>query len=385
MRDQKPATRAIAGARTDLPRQRPVALPIAQTANFHIDDELNDALDAGDFRTKYLYTRHSNPTVDALQNRLAELHMAEDAVCFASGMGALSATFIGLTEPGDGVVADTVLYGATTTFLSQYLAGMGRQIAFADFRDADAVERALDSLDRPRLIHGETFANPLLQTLDLPRIAAQAHAAGALLTVDNTFANPLVCQPLAHGADIVVSSLSKSVSGHSDVHGGLVCGRRELVESVWHAMIHLGSCLDPHAAYLIWRGLKTIAMRTEAAANNTRRVAEALQRHPDVEQIYVSEWQGKPWLSGPCNLLALVVHGGNERAKDVLNEMRVIVAATSLGGVESLASLPYNSSHRTVEAQQRIGLLPGTIRLSVGCEAPSDIIRDLTAALDASR
>lgn len=377
-------TRAIAGAGNDFPKQQPVALPIVQTANFLIDDELNAAFDQGDYRTKYLYTRHSNPTVDALQRRLGELHSAEDAVCMASGMAALSAAFIGLTEPGDGVLADTVLYGATTTFLSKYLKSMGREVVFTDFADADGVDAALASLARPRLVHGETFSNPLLRVLDLPRIAAQAHAAGALLTVDNTFANPTVCRPLEHGADVVISSLSKSVAGHSDVHGGLVCGEHEHIQSVWHAMIHLGSCLDPHAAYLIWRGLKTISMRTDTAAENATLISAALSQHPDVERVYQPSIDGSPWLRHRGAMLAFVVRGGNERAKALMNALHVLVPATSLGGVESLVSLPYNTSHRTPEAQQKIGLLPGTVRLSVGCEHPDDLIADLSQALAAT-
>jgi methionine-gamma-lyase len=302
----------------------------------------------------------------------------------ASGMAAISAMFIGLTEPGDGVVADTVLYGATTTFLSAYLRGMGREIAFADYRDPASLDAALASLSRPRLVHGETFSNPLVHTLDLPRVAAQAHAAGALLTVDNTFANPVVCRPLENGADVVLASLSKSLSGHSDVHGGLVCGAHTLVQPVWHAMIHLGSCLDPHAAYLIWRGLKTITMRTAVAASNTQVVAEALSKHPQVKRVYRADVDGKRWIHGQCSIVAFVIDGGNERAKALMSALRIIVPATSLGGVESLVSLPYNTSHRTREAQEQIGLLPGTLRFSVGCEDAEDLVEDLMQAIAAS-
>ncbi|MFT6396474.1 MAG: cystathionine beta-lyase/cystathionine gamma-synthase [Bradymonadia bacterium] len=384
MSDEKIQTRAIAGAGNDFPKQRPVALPIVQTTNFLIDDELNAAFDRGDYRTQYLYTRHSNPTVDALQRRLAELHTAEDSVCMASGMAAISAAFVGLTEPGDGVLADTVLYGATTTFLSKYLAAMGREVVFADFSDVDAVDSALARLARPRLVYGETFSNPLLRVLDLPRIAAQAHAVGALLAVDNTFANPTVCRPLEHSADIVISSLSKSVSGHSDVHGGLVCGKHEHVQQVWHAMIHLGSCLDPHAAYLIWRGLKTISMRTDTAAENALLICDALASHRGVERVYQPPVQDCPWLRHRGSMLAFVVQGGNKRAKALMNALRVMVPATSLGGVETLVSLPYNTSHRTRDAQEKVGLLPGTVRLSVGCEHPDDLIADLQQAMAAT-
>ena len=368
-------TRFIAAAEPAPAAQVPVALPIVQTATFVYDSALTDAMAAGDYRTQYLYTRHSNPTLDALQKRLAELHGAEDGVCFASGMAAIASALVALTRERRTIVADTVLYGAATTLLTQYLADMGRRVVFFDLGDPAA--RALASAQTDvGVVYCETLSNPLVRPLDLPAAVEVARAAGARLVVDNT----LVCRPLEHGADLVVESLTKSISGHSDVHGGLVVGSRELVGPVWHAMVHLGGCLDPHAAYLIWRGLKTLALRTDASQQNARAVASALGASADVDHVYFDETP-RPWLHGTVSMLAFVVRGGDNAAQRVLDNLRVITAATSLGGVESLASLPHNTSHRTEQARRLVGLRPGTVRLSVGCEDVADIVADLRRAI----
>ena len=381
-----PATRVIAAHDPPHAHQMPVALPIVQSSTFVIDAALDAAMAAGDWRSEYLYSRHANPTVDALARRLAELHGGADAVAFASGMAAVSAVLVGLTAPGQRVVADQALYGATATFLTTYLSAMGRKVALIDLADAAtraAHVRPLASDPAPPLVYGETLSNPLCRVLDLPVIAAEMAAVGGTFVVDNTFANPLVCRPLAHGAHVVIESLSKSIAGHSDVHGGAVVTDAARGAKVWHAMIHLGGCLDPHAAYLIWRGLKTLAMRTDTARANAGALARALAHTPGVRRVYRAE--DAPWLAHAGAMLAFVVEGGNAAAHRVLDALRVVAPATSLGGVESLASLPYNTSHRTPEAQAQAGLLPGTVRLSVGCEAEADLIADLAQAIAASQ
>lgn len=366
-------------------KQTPATLPIIQSTTFVIDDDLNAAFARGDYRSEHLYTRHSNPTTDALQDRLATLHGAEDAVVTASGMAAISATFFGLTAPGDTVIADTLLYGAASTFLSKYLRDSGRNVVFVPFADDEQLARACDENNNVVALYGETLANPLVQALDIPRVAAHAERLGAELIVDNTFANPLVCRPLDHGASVVIESLSKSIAGHSDVHAGLVCGAADKIQPVWHAMIHLGGCLDPHAAWLVWRGSKTLAMRTDTAQSNARIVADALRAHPAVSKVYFADTAAKnaAWLAGPSHMLSFVVDGGDAAAHRLMDALQVLTPATSLGGVESLVSLPYNTSHRTVESQVAIGLLPGTVRVSIGCESARDLVADLTQALDA--
>lgn len=380
------ATRVIAAHDPPRAQQAPVALPIVQSSTFVIDDALDAAMAAGDWRTEYLYSRHANPTVDALAGRLAELHRGEDAIAFASGMAAVSAVLIGLTVRGQRVLADVALYGATATFLTTYLTAMGREVVMLDLADPAARSahlRALESDPAPPLVYGETLSNPLCRPLDLPAVAAATAAIGGTFVVDNTFANPLVCRPIEHGAHVVIESLSKSIAGHSDVHGGAVVTDADRGAKVWHAMIHLGGCLDPHAAYLIWRGLKTLAMRTQTAADNAAQLAVALRGMPGVSRVYAPD--ARPWLAHAGAMLAFVVEGGNAAAHRVLDGLRVVAPATSLGGVESLASLPYNTSHRTAESQARAGLLPGTVRLSVGCEDAADLAADLLQAVRAAR
>ena len=381
---QKPATTLL--RRPEIPRasQRPLGLPIVQASTFEIDPALDRAMADGDYRSQFLYTRYNNPTVDALQRRLAELHRGEDAVCTSSGMAAISSALFALTQAGDAIVADARLYGQTHTLLTEFLAGAGRAVTFAPFDDAEALERALAAAaegGREVLAYAETFANPLATPLDLPRAAGQARSAGATFIVDNTFASPLVCQPLAHGAHVVVESLTKSIAGHSDVVGGAVITDAARGQRVWRAMLHLGGCMDPHAAFLVWRGMKTLAMRTETASKSARALAEALRGAPGVADVWYPDTEGKPWLEGSGSMLAFSLRGGDAAAHRALDAFTVVTAATSLGGVESLACLPYNTSHRTPEARQSVGLAPGTVRLSVGCEAEEDLIADVLQAV----
>lgn len=380
--------RSLLVARPDPARahQVPVGLPIVQSSTFEIDDALDAAMDAGDYRSQFLYTRYANPTVDALQRRLTALHGAEDGVCFASGMAAISSTFFALTSAGDAVVADTLLYGQTHTFLTEYLRDAGRSVTFAPFSDEDALGRALAQARAATgggtvLAYAETLSNPLAIPLDLPRVAAQTRAAGATLLVDNTFANPLLCRPLEHGADVVIESLTKSIGGHSDVVGGAVLADAARAAKIWRTMLHLGGCIDPHAAFLVFRGLKTLALRTSASQSNARALASALRDTAGVTQVWYPDVSDAPWLDGSGAMLAFAIDGGNEAAHRVMDALQIVTPATSLGGVESLVSLPYNTSHRTPESRKNVGLVPGTVRLSVGCEAEADLIGDVRAAI----
>ena len=381
----RPAS-AVVARWVDERRQQPVALPIYQSTTFVMDEALVAAMNRGDYRGEYLYTRMGNPTVRALEERLAVLHGAEDGVCTSSGMAALSAALIGNTAPGDGIIAAKQLYGVTAAFLTRYLSMMGREVVFADTADAEAVERAISSLRRPAWILVETISNPLMEVSPVAALAGQCRRHGLRLMVDNTFANPLLCRPLVFGADRVVESLSKSIAGHSDVHGGLVAGGRELVRKSWDAMVHLGSCLDPHAAALIWRGLKTVSVRTEACCARAETLVAWLQQRPEVLRVYhpVLQERWSETLQSGGAMLSFVVEGGDLRAERLLTTLRVATPATSLGGVETLVSLPYTTSHRTPEARAQIGLLPGTVRFSVGIEALEDLQEDLKQALETS-
>ncbi len=383
--DLSTSTLLTAGHRVES-TQHPVGLPVHQTTTFRINEALNAAMARGDYRSQHLYTRMSNPTTRALEERLAQLHAGEDAVVFASGMGAISAALVGVTAPGDTVLASTELYGVTDGFLDAYLAQMGRRIVRCDMSDSRALADALVDFS-PTWLLAETVSNPLVRVLDIEGIAAAAHATGSRLAVDNTFANPVACRPLTLGADLVIESLSKSIAGHSAVHGGAVIGDASLTAEVWKAMIHFGSCLDPGAAALIWRGMQTLALRTRAMSDNAAAIADFLYTHNEVQKVYFTAAEsGRPLapLLACGGMLSFVVAGGDERALRLLDSLSLIVPASSLGGVESLASLPFNTSHRNPEARERCGLLPGTVRLSVGCEDVGDLCRDLAQALKLS-
>lgn len=375
------ASLLVSRAAPDTLGQVPVALPICQSTTFVLDDAMNAAMEAGDYRGGWLYTRMGNPTVAALEERLAALHQGEAAVATASGMGALSAALFALTSPGDTVLVDTQLYGVTDSLLRRYLEPAGRRIVREDFRDLPAVTRRLE--EGVQWMLGETVANPLLQVLPIASLAERAHAHGARLMVDNTFANPLLCRPLELGAHVVIESLSKSIAGHSDVHGGAVVADRAVVTEVWEAMLHLGACLDPHAAAMIFRGMKTLAMRTQVSGANTAYLSERLRAMDGVLRVHAAEG-GCGVLMGTCPMLAFELEGGDARAQRWLDALQLIVPATSLGGVESLACLPMNTSHRSAEARARTGLQPGTVRLSVGCEDADALAQDIAQAVVAS-
>jgi cystathionine beta-lyase/cystathionine gamma-synthase len=379
-------TRLVARHAPDEARQLPVAPPIVQSTTFVIDEALDAAMAAGDYRSQFLYTRMGNPTLRELERLLADAHGAEDAVVTASGMGALSAAFFALVPPGGAIVADTALYGVTATLLRSVLAPAGRLVRFVPLNDLGALQAALRDMPTGAWVLGETLSNPLVSVLDIPAVANAVHAAGARLIVDNTFASPAICRPLEHGADLVIESLSKAVAGHSDVHGGLVAGPRALVEPCWQTMYLLGACLDPHAAWLIHRGARTLTLRARTAASSAATLAAAMHASPHVERVYYPSLEGSvaPWLASGGSMLSVVVAGGDARAHAVLDALSLATPATSLGGVETLVSLPYNTSHRTDEARAAVGLRLGTIRVSVGCEDPDELVADFLAALDAT-
>ena len=365
--------------------QEPVALPIVQSTTFYMDSAIEASMAEGNYRGGWLYTRMDNPTLDTLARRVASLHGAEAGLCTASGMGALSAALFGLTQPGDVLIVDTQLYGVTDSLLDRYLVPAGRRVVRVPLATPGALEAALEAHAPVAWVLAETVSNPLLQVLPVAAVARACARAGARLLVDNTFANPLLCAPLALGASLVVESLSKSMAGHSDVHGGAVVGSRADVDRAWDAMIHLGPCLDPHAAAMIWRGMKTLALRASAAAANTRALAERLRAHPRVTRVYqacpVQRPEVAETLRDTCPMVSFVVEGGDAAAERLLRSLSVVAPATSLGGVESLVSLPMNTSHRTPQARERTGLLPGTLRLSVGCEDVEDLWVDIDTAL----
>jgi cystathionine beta-lyase/cystathionine gamma-synthase len=384
------ATRAIRSASRvpDAP-QAPLAVPIYQASTFEVGSaaELEELLEFR--RPGHSYTRYSNPTHAALEDALAELEGAEAAHVTGSGMAAIHGALTSLLRPGDEVIAAKAIYGGTYGLLTGLLAGFGIGHTFVDTTDASAVEAAIT--DRTRLIWIETISNPTTDVADVSALAALAHERGLLLGVDNTFASPYLCTPISLGADLVVHSLTKYIGGHSDLIGGAILGRADLVAAARHVVVTAGGNAQPLEAFLALRGLKTLALRMERHSETALAVATALDAAPGIERVRypgtarhpqraVAQRQFRRGLAG--GMLAIDLGGGRAAGERFLDRIEVAVHATSLGGTETLCSHPASSSHRQLDDRglADAGLTGGTVRISIGLEDADDLVADLAAA-----
>jgi cystathionine beta-lyase/cystathionine gamma-synthase len=369
-----------------------VGTPIYQSTTFLLNEDQYRSVGQGYARDRFIYTRYGNPSQWSVQEKLAALEGAESSVVFSSGMAAISTTLLTLLDPGGHVVASNELYGGTYNFLNLELPNVGMSATLVDPRDYDAIEAAI----RPntQVLYFETITNPLLKVVDLRRLGDIAERRGVRLVVDATFSTPIVTKPLEYGVDIVVHSATKYLNGHSDLVAGVAAGSRKLIDQVWARMLNFGGCLDPHACFLLERGLKTLAVRMRAHAETALAVATHLEAHPQVRRVFHPMLETHPdhalakelMRCGTGNV-TFEVEGGDTAALDLVGNMTLARSATSLGGVESLVSLPFNSSHSSFTASQRaeMGIMPGCVRLSVGIEDPADLIADLDQAFDQIR
>jgi cystathionine beta-lyase/cystathionine gamma-synthase len=381
------ATTAIHGAGADAGPPG-TATPVVVSATFRLDAAAYADVQATGGRYTTWYTRLGNPTVEAVARTVAALEGADAALLYASGMAAIAAALHVLAPAGARVVAARELYGDTYTLLTRDLPARGCAVELVPIADRAGWERALAT--PADVVFVETLSNPMLRVADLPALADAAHAAGAVAVVDATFTSPLNVRPLHHGFDLVLHSATKYLNGHSDLVAGVAAGHAEVVERVRRGAEPLGACLDPRAASLLERGLKTLAVRMDRHNANALRVAGWLEGRPEVEAVAYPLLPSHPdhalaerLLAGGSGLVAFRVAGGDEAALRVLDGLRLILQATSLGGVESLASAPFNTSHVGLSEAERVaaGILPGTIRLSVGIEEVEDLLADLDGAL----
>ena len=383
-----PATRLVHADRRAERNAGAVAFPIYQTSTFHFPAEYSEARDGG---SVHMYTRHSNPTLDNASAIVAALEGTDGARVFGSGMGALSSVFFTFLRPGDEVVALEDLYGGTLDLLRELLPRYGVTVRWVPW--AEATDPGSVVTPRTRLVMVESPTNPLLHVLDLAEWAGAADRVGALLVVDNTFATPINQRPAALGADLVVHSATKYLGGHGDLLAGVVAGPAELLERIDRTHRMLGSVLDPFAGFLLTRGLRTLELRVARQSASGRSVAEALRGHPRVSRVYYPG-DGSPQeeeiasrqMAGRGGMVSIVVDGGVDAAHRFLRHLRLVHVATSLGGVESLACIPGETSHRSLspEELEKRGLDPALVRLSLGVEDPEDLLRDITEALDAA-
>jgi len=380
------------------PRTRPVVPPIHQSVTYFLDEESYKDVQAGGLDEVW-YGRFRNPTVDVAAEEVAALEGAEAAFMTSSGMGAIATGLLSQLRAGDRVVAAQQVYGDTRDLLVRDLPSWGFDVVQVDAVDLDAWRAAVAS-GPTRLLYVETLANPQLELADLPALAGIAHDAGALLVVDNTFATPYSVQPLALGADLVVHSATKFLNGHSDAIAGVAAGTYDLVREVQRRVITLGTCLDPHAAYLVWRGMQTFELRVRQSNSAARALAAALAqrddvlgvRHPSLPDYPRAEVAGRVLRrdeSGPRTgaMVSFTVEGGDDRALQVMRRLRIACEATSLGGVETLVSTPFNSSHFSLTPAERKAarIDDGMIRVSCGVEPVEDLVDDFVTALEGAR
>jgi cystathionine beta-lyase/cystathionine gamma-synthase len=375
--------------------QRPSSVPIYQTATFTSADaeELGDV--AADGRAGYAYSRISNPTSTALGAAYAELAGGEAGVALASGMGAIHAALASQLHAGDRVVAPLVAYGSTRTQLIDTFTRFGVRVDFADLTDNEAAAEAIEAAPT-RVVYAETIANPTAVVSDHATLARLAHDHGATYIVDNTFASPYVCRPLDFGADLVVESATKFLSGHSDVIAGVVAGRLDLIRGVEKVQIDTGATLGPFDAFLVLRGILTLAVRAERHATTAAALAAWLERQDGVHRVTypglpshpqhdVAMRQFRPGVAG--GMLSIEVAGGRAAGRAIIDALTLTELTASLGSVHTMVVHPPSTSQRQMSEQDLLaaGIVPGLLRISVGLEDLEDLRDDFSAALAAAR
>ncbi len=370
------------------PRHEPAAVPIYQTAPFAFDSSA--ALDAGFHQPdqQALYTRYGNPSLRVVEEKLAALEGAEDAIAFASGMAAITATLSTVLHSGDRLLAAADLYGGTSGWL-EWLVERHPDVGIDRVPLDELVERLeAGPAAGTKLVYLETPTNPLLRTCDLKQVGELCRRHALPWMIDNTFATPILQRPIEHGASYVVHSATKYLAGHSDLVAGLVAGSHDDLEPVRRTLRLSGGCLDPHAAFLLARGMRTLALRVERQSSTAAHLAATLAAHPGVDAVYYpgDDPVARHQMSAGGAMLSFEVAGGLETASKLLDALRLFRLMASLGGVESSAVLPAVTSHKglTAEARAALGIRDGLVRLSVGIESPEDLEADLLQALERS-
>ncbi len=369
---------------------RPLAAPLYQASVFEVDSlETVDDLYEGR-KPGYFYSRDANPNVAIFERAVALLECGEDGVAFPSGMAAIGATLLALLADGDKVLASTELYGRTLQMVQEDLPRLGFSTQMVDVTNMRQVEKAL--IARPKLVIVESISNPLLTVADIETISRMAHDKGAKVLVDNTVASPYHMRPLELGADVVIHSATKYLNGHSDVTGGAVAASKEIIGRVRRACRVWGGTLDPFAAWLTIRGIKTLPLRMERASQNALEIAAYLSDQPKVSKVL---YPGLPshrqhrlakrsMHNGYGAMVSFELAGEGKAASRFVKSLEMVKFAPSFGEVQTTLSHPAKTSHRPLSPEQRdaAGIKDGLIRLSCGIENSKDIIEDLKQALN---
>jgi cystathionine beta-lyase/cystathionine gamma-synthase len=386
------ATIAVHGG--ERPEEQPfgaVVSPVFHSSTFAFQsfDEMRRYA-RGELGEAYFYSRYANPTVAEAERKIAELEGAEACVVTASGSSATFCTLAAICEAGDEVVAYDSIYGGTVKILTKLLSKFGvtgRFVAESDISNLVQV-----ASERTRVFWCETPANPINRIVNLRQVAEASRKAGFLSIVDNTFATPILQKPISHGIDAVMHSATKYLGGHSDLTAGAVAGSRDFIDRVRQIAVLAGATLDPAAAYLLARGIRTLDLRVRASSENGLSLAHALQKHGKVARVYYPGLEDDPghevakqqMRGGFGGIVAIDLVGGEPEAEKLFNSFRLVRTAPSLGGVETLVSYPLYSSHSgfSEERLRAAGVSASTVRFAVGIESADDIIADITQALN---
>lgn len=369
---------------------RAAAAPIYLSSTFAFESAEHGAKCFAGESDGYIYTRIGNPTIDALEKQIAALEKGYRGIAVSSGMAAVNVIYQGILGSGDHIVSTEAVYGPSRAILENHYPKYGVESTFVDTTDLKAVEAAFKP--NTKLLYIETPANPTMDIADIQACADIAHKHGALLAVDNTFCSPYSQQPITMGADIVMHSMTKSINGHADIVAGMVVAKDPSIYKILRGMmVNLGCNMDPHQAYMVLRGVKTLSIRIDRATENAQKVAEFLENHPKVAWIKYPGLKSHPQydlgvkqMKGPGSMISFGLTGGFEAGKKLMDNVHLAMLAVSLGGVETLIQHPASMTHSKVtkEGKLKAGITDDLIRFSVGIESVNDIINDLKKGLE---
>jgi len=381
------STIAIHAGEGKFQKSEPVGTVIARTASFTFSSSEEMKLWAEGKSSAYMYTRYANPTLAVAEEKIARLEGGEAALVTASGMAAISSALLSVLKAGDEVIATQALYGGSYRLMRDIFPRMGIVVRHVG-TDLGGIERLVNP--RTKALYIETPTNPTLRLVDLRKAAAFAKEWDLISLIDNTFASPVLQKPLEIGFDLVMHSATKYLAGHSDVIAGAIVGRSSLIKAAREMVIYLGGSMDPEAAFLLIRGMKTLEVRMKRQCATALIVAKFLEKHPKVARVHFPGLASHPdhklakkQMKGFGAMMAFDMKGGLAAARRMCDRTRIFLLAASLGGVESLVLLPAYSSHYRMSEKELLaaGLAPGTVRASIGLEAPDDLIEDLRQAL----
>lgn len=365
-------------------------VPIYQTSTFSFRNAEHGANLFAGKEKGFIYTRIANPTIGALEDKLAAMENGVAGIACSSGMAAVSTVYLALLNQGDHMISSSAVYGPSRVIMENHMSRFGVESSYVDTSNLDLIRENIKP--NTKLLYLETPANPTISITDIKAASNLAHQHGIVVVVDNTFCSPIIQRPLDLGADVALHSLTKYINGHADIVGGaLIAKDEDLYKKLRGIMVGFGFNMDPHQAYLVIRGAKTLALRVEKAQANAIKVAEFLESHPKVEWVKYPGLKSHPQydlakeqMYGPGSMISFELKGGYDAGVKLMNSVHLILLAVSLGGVESLIQHPASMTHSAVPAESKKAafITDGLVRLSVGIENLDDIMADLKAALD---